>query len=134
MVMAEKKVHQQMHKLDEEVFNETGKMSPAMMSEWDAKARARVREHNQISMRETKPDSAVDVGAGKLVDRSEVEELAFARVGPTLRRIDHAVEKRKAEEAEQSAKEEERKRMAREEKEKTKQERAEKKKAQGTFV
>jgi Eisosome protein 1 len=134
LAAAEKKVHQQMHKLDEKVFNETGKMSPAMMSEWDAKARARLQGQNQASVRETKPDSAVDVGAGKLVDRSEVEDLAIERVRPTLQGINEAVEKRRAEEAEQRAIEEERKSKAREEKERKRQEKAEKRKVHGTFL
>jgi Eisosome protein 1 len=133
LAAAEKKVHAQMHKLDEEVFHDTGKMSPAMMSEWDAKARARLKEHNQTTARETAPDSAVDVGAGKLVDRGEVEDLAVERVGPTLRGIDAAVEKRKAEEAEQRAKEEEEKRVAREKKEIKKAEKEEKKRVHGQY-
>jgi hypothetical protein len=131
MAAAEKKVHQQMNDLDKKVFEGTGKMSPAMMTDWDTKSRARLRQQNHISPRQTLPDSAVNVGSGKLVDKAEIEDLAVERVGPTLRGIDEAVERRRAKDAEKRAREEEKRENAKAEKEKRKLEKAEAHKIHG---
>jgi len=132
MAAAERKVQAQMQTLDATVFAETGKMSPAMMSDWDSQARVRRANNPQvISMRDTQADSAVDVGAGKVVDRADVEYLAEQRVGPTLRGIDEAVEKRRQEDADKKERIEEEKRFARQEREKRKEDRAEQKRLEG---
>jgi hypothetical protein len=130
MAAAEKKVHQQMNDLDQKVFEGTGKMSPAMMSDWDAKSRARSSQQNYI-FRQTVPDSAVNVGSGKFVDKGEIEDLAVERVGPTLRGIDEAVERRRSEDAEKQAREEEKRQNAKAEREKRKLEKAETHKIHG---
>lgn len=134
MQAAQKKVTAQMHKMDDDVFRETGKMSPIMMSEWEIKSRQRLQQQRQTNVREIQPDSAVNVGAGKLVDRAEIEDLANARVGPTLKGIDQVVERRKAEDAAKLAEAEEAKRQAHLEKETKKEEKAEKKRMHGMLT
>ena len=120
MAAAEKKVHAQMHNMDEKVFAETGKVSPAMMEEWEAKARAKAARDSDQRMAN---HGKTNIGGGRYMDKSEIEAIAAARLKPTLDEINDTAEKRRAKDeelrldAEQKRREEqERQQAAREEK------------------
>ncbi|KAF2671463.1 hypothetical protein BT63DRAFT_412489 [Microthyrium microscopicum] len=127
LAFAQNKVRGDMQKIDEMVFKDTGKMSPAMMSDWDSKARARIREKRVLE--KTQPDDAIDVGGGKLLDRSEIDELAAARVKPTLAGIDERVGQRRAEDEANRIAHEEKKEHAAQEKQRKRDEKLHKKEA-----
>jgi len=93
LVAAEKNVQARMHKLDEQVFNDTGKMSPAMLEEWDAKARERAKANSDARM---KTFGMVNVGGGKYVDQAEIDRVARQRVQPTLDRVTDKAEKQRS--------------------------------------
>jgi hypothetical protein len=109
MAAAEKKVQAQMSKLDEKVFNETGKMSPAMIEEWDSKARARAAEASEARMQN---HGKVHIGGGKYLDQSEIDGIAAARIQPTLNEINETAEKQRARDEEIRLDQAERKRGA----------------------
>ncbi|CAI6341486.1 unnamed protein product [Periconia digitata] len=111
---AERKVQAQMMGIDKKIFDETGKMSPAMMDEWDAKARAKAAAYSEARMEN---HGRVHIGHGKYMDQSEIDAVAQARIQPTLDEITEKTEKRRAEEEEQRLEEAERKRQAQIEKE-----------------
>lgn len=107
LAAAEKKVHAQMAGMDEKVFAETGKVSPAMMEEWEAKARAKAAadsEARQVNYGKT------NVGGGRYMDMSEIEAIAAARLKPTLDQINDTAEKRRAMDEEIRLNQEQRKR------------------------
>jgi hypothetical protein len=129
---ARKKVQGDMLKMDEVVYKDTGKMSKAMMDDWDTKARDKQRQTRSkipfqgLSM---EPDRAINIG-GRLVDQSEIDQLAVSRVKPTLAGIDEAVQKKRDVDEQKAEEKEERKREKekhREEKVESKREKAEEK-------
>lgn len=93
LAAAERKVHAQMHNMDEKVFQETGKVSPAMMEEWEAKARARAAADSEVRQ---KNFGKVNIGGGRYMDQSELEAIAQSRLQPTLDEISQTAEKKRA--------------------------------------
>jgi hypothetical protein len=127
--MAERRVQEQMHKMDESIYNKTGNMSPAMMEEWDAKARARINE--QRTIQEPQTTDKVNLGGGKYIDQQEVNAIAQARVRPTLDNIDEAVDRKRAAESLVKLNKEEKKKQEQIEKQQKKEAKLEKKHARG---
>ena len=93
MAAAQRNVKASMHGMDEKVFNETGKASPAMMEEWEAKASARAKADSAARMVN---HGRVNIGGGKYLDQSEIEAIAAQRVQPTLDEITEKAEKQRA--------------------------------------
>lgn len=114
LAAAERKVQAQMLGLDKKIFDETGKMSPAMVDDWDAKARAKAAANSEARMEN---HGRVHLGHGKYMDQAEIDAVAQARIQPTLDEINEKTEKRRAEEEEQRLEMEEKKREAQIEKE-----------------
>ncbi|KAK0275278.1 Eisosome assembly protein [Friedmanniomyces endolithicus] len=119
---AEKKVHAQMHNLDEKVFADTGKVPPAMMEEWEAKARARAVEEKRE--KEVHPGQT-HIGGGKYVSTAEIERIAAERLRPTLEGISAEAERRRERDREIKEGKEEAERERREEKDRVRGEKEE---------
>ncbi|KAF1355102.1 hypothetical protein BDV97DRAFT_97222 [Delphinella strobiligena] len=108
LAAAERKVQAQMHSMDERVFQETGKVSPAMLESWEAKARAKANADSQVRQ---KNFGKVNIGGGRYMDQSELDAIAQARLQPTLNEIGESAEKRRAADEERRLEEEENKRQ-----------------------
>ncbi|KAK8186136.1 hypothetical protein BC567DRAFT_259423 [Phyllosticta citribraziliensis] len=121
---AERKVHAQMHSIDEKVFQETGKVSASMMEEWEAKARAKATQESEQRMEN---HGKVNVGGGKFIDQKEINEIAAERVHPTLLEIGEAAEAQRARDEEKRLDEAEKKRLEKLEKEREAERKAEEK-------
>ncbi|KAL8807503.1 MAG: hypothetical protein Q9182_000668 [Xanthomendoza sp. 2 TL-2023] len=93
MAAAQRNVRASMTGMDERVFNETGKASPAMTEEWEAKAKARAKADSDVRMVN---HGRVNIGGGKYLDQSEVDAIAAGRVQPTLDEIAAKAEKQRA--------------------------------------
>ena len=93
MAAAEKSVRQRMSDMDRQVYDETGKVTPAMMEDWDRKARERAAKESEKRMEH---HGLVDIGGGKFMDQSEVEKIASERMAPTLEEIGTQAEKARA--------------------------------------
>lgn len=93
LAAAQRNVRASMHAQDERVFNETGKVSPAMMEEWEAKARAKAEAE---SSKRLANHGMVNIGGGRFLDQSEVDAIAAAKVQPTLDEITVTAEKHRA--------------------------------------
>ena len=131
MAAAQRNVAAKLHGMDEKVFAETGKVSPAMMEEWESKATARAQADSKTRMVN---HGKVDIGGGKFLDQSEVDAIALARVQPTLDEINAKAEKQRAREEEIRLDNEERKRLAQIEKQREMDLKAEQKRAKGTLI
>lgn len=97
MEAAQRKVALQMAGIDKQVYDKTGKYSPSMAEEWDAKARARASANSEARMEN---HGRVHIGNGKYMDQSEIDAIALARMQPTFDAINEKTEKRLAEEEE----------------------------------
>lgn len=128
LAAAQRKVQAQMQGMDQKIFNETGKMSPAMMEEWDAKAKAKASAASEARMEN---HGKVHIGHGKYIDQAEIDAVAQARIQPTLDEIAEKTEKRRAEEEERRLDAEERKRQEKMEKERAAELKAEEKRIKG---
>ena len=128
LAAAERKVRASMRAMDEKLFNDTGKMSAAMVDEWDAKARERAKASSEQRMRNV---GKVDVGGGKFMDQSVIDDIARQRVQPTLDRVTTEAEKHRAQDEERRLDLEEKKRSTKLEKERQAEVKAEGKKIRG---
>lgn len=97
LAAAERKVQAQMLGMDKKIFDQTGKMSPAMVEEWDAKARAKAAAASETRMEN---HGRIHIGNGKYMDQAEIDAVALARIQPTLDEITEKTEKRRAEDEE----------------------------------
>jgi hypothetical protein len=99
--------------MDEKVFNETGKMSPAMMEDWDNKARQKAAVASQLRMQN---HGKVNIGGGKFLDQSEIDAIAMANIKPTLDEINATAEKQRARDEEIRLEKDEQRRQSQKEK------------------
>ena len=109
LAVAQKNVRASMLGMDQKVFNETGKSSPAMMEEWEAKARAKAQAESETRMVN---HGRVNIGGGKFLDQSEIDAIATAKVQPTLDEITVTAEKHRARDEELRQQQLERERIA----------------------
>ncbi|SMR57481.1 unnamed protein product [Zymoseptoria tritici ST99CH_3D1] len=110
MALAEKRVSARMQTMDDKVFAETGKVSPAMQAQWETKAREKAEKDREL--RAQNPGQT-HIGGGKFMADSEIEAIAAARLKPTMDAINDTAEQRRArdEELRQQRQEEEKVRM-----------------------
>ena len=109
LAAAQRNVRASMNAQDERVFSETGKVSPAMMAEWEAKAKAKAEAESEARMTN---HGMVNIGGGKFLDQSEVDAIAAAKVQPTLDEITETAEKHRARDEELRQQQLERERIA----------------------
>ena len=109
LAAAQRNVRASMTGMDEKVFNETGKVSPAMMAEWEAKARAKAEADSSTRMVN---HGKVNIGGGRFMDQSEIDAIAAAKVQPTLDEVTVEAEKRRARDEEIRQQQLERERIA----------------------
>ncbi|MCJ1308895.1 hypothetical protein MMC25_002550 [Agyrium rufum] len=95
MAAAQRNVSKRMSGMDERIFSDTGKASPAMMAEWEAKARERAEADSSVRMTNF---GKIHIGGGKYMDQSELDAIASKRVQPTLDEITEKAEAQRAEE------------------------------------
>ena len=111
LAVAQRNVRASMTGMDQKVYNETGKISPAMMEEWEAKARAKAQAESETRMVN---HGRVNIGGGKFLDQSEIDAIAAAKVQPTLDEITTKAEKDRARDEELRQMQLERERIERE--------------------
>ncbi|CBX90278.1 hypothetical protein IAQ61_001768 [Plenodomus lingam] len=105
LAAAQRKVQAQMQGMDKKIYDETGKMSPGMVDDWDNKAKKRAMANSEARMEN---HGKVHIGNGKWMDQSEIDAIAQARIQPTLDEITEKTEQRIAAEEKRRAEEEER--------------------------
>ena len=109
LAAAQRNVRASMTAQDEKVFNETGKVSPAMMAEWEAKAKAKAEAESSTRMVN---HGKVNIGGGRFMDQSEIDAIAAAKVQPTLNEVTETAEKHRARDEELRQQQMERDRVA----------------------
>ena len=109
LAAAQRNVRASMTAQDARVFNDTGKVSPAMMAEWEAKAKAKAESESEARMVN---HGMVNIGGGKFLDQSEVDAIATAKVQPTLDEITDTAERHRERDEELRQQQLERERLA----------------------
>ena len=109
LAAAQRNVKASMHGMDEKVFNETGKVSPAMMEDWEEKAKAKAKAESSARMVN---HGKVNIGGGRYMDQSEIDVIAAARVQPTLDEVTATAERHRARDEELRQQQLERERLA----------------------
>ena len=93
MAAAQRNVAARIHGMDEKVFNETGKVSPAIMAEWEAKAKVKADGDSSARMVN---HGKVNIGGGRYMDQADIDAIALAKVQPTLDEVTLAAETQRA--------------------------------------
>lgn len=96
--IAHRNVDAQIKKMDEKVFQDTGKASPAQMEKWEKSAREKAQQDSDERMQHV---GKVHIGGGKYLDQSELDAIARARLQPTLDDISDKAEKQRARDEEE---------------------------------
>lgn len=109
MAAAQRNVKASLQSMDEKVFAETGRPSPAMIEDWESKTNARAKAASEARMVN---HGKVNIGGGKYLDQSEIDEIAAKRVQPTLDEISEKAAIQRARDAEIQREEQERNRNA----------------------
>ncbi|KAI9768765.1 MAG: hypothetical protein M1835_006821, partial [Candelina submexicana] len=111
LAAAQRNVSARISGMDQKVFADTGKVSPAMMEEWEAKARAKAVADSSTRMVN---HGRVNIGGGRFLDQAEIDAVAQAKVQPTLDEISAKAEKQRERDEQIRLEQEEKKRIARE--------------------
>ena len=109
LAAAQRNVTARIQGMDEKVFNETGKVSPAMMAEWEAKARAKADADSSARMVN---HGKVNIGGGRYMDQTDIDAIALTKVQPTLDEVTLAAERQRARDEELRQQQLERERLA----------------------
>ncbi|KAG4034840.1 hypothetical protein MFRU_002g01900 [Monilinia fructicola] len=108
---AQRKVHQDLHTMDEQVFADTGKVAPSLLSEWELKAHQAAQAKSEARLENF---GKVDIGGGKFVDQSVIDAAAAKKIQPVLDEMDNKVDAKRYREAELKLEEENRRRKSQE--------------------
>ncbi|KAI9724379.1 MAG: hypothetical protein M1812_000447 [Candelaria pacifica] len=111
LAAAQRNVTARMSGMDQKVFADTGKVSPAMMEEWEAKARLKAEADSSTRMVN---HGKVNIGGGRFIDQADIDAVAQAKVQPTLDEITAKAEKQRERDEQIRLEQEEKKRIARE--------------------
>lgn len=109
MAVAHRNVKASMHGIDEKLYSETGKVSPAMLQRWEDQAHARAEADSKARLAK---HGMINIGGGRYLDQSEIDAIAAQKVQPTLDEITEKVEKQKARDEQVRQEEQERNRTA----------------------
>jgi hypothetical protein len=107
LAAAQRNVKAQLHEIDEKVQSETGRVPQITMDDWGRKALVAARARFDAASHESA--GKVDIGGGKVMDRSEVEKIATKKVQPLLDEINERAEKERERQEEERLEEERRK-------------------------
>lgn len=96
--IAHRNVDARIREMDDKVFQDTGKASPAQMEKWEKAAREKAQRDSDERMQNV---GKVHIGGGKYLDQSELDAIAKARLQPTLDEISEKAEKQRARDEEE---------------------------------
>jgi len=107
LAIAQKNVKAQLEGMDQKVYAETGKVTPAKLSEWELKAHAAA--HARSEARRDENTGKIDLGGGMFMDPKDVGDIAAKRVQPLLDEINAKAAQERERQAALKAEEEARK-------------------------
>lgn len=91
LAAAQRNVKATLEGMDEKMYREQGRVPPAKLNEWEAKAHVAAQARSEARIAGGK-SGKVDLGAGQYMDQDEVNEIAARRVQPVLDEINEKAE------------------------------------------
>lgn len=91
LAAAQRNVKATMDGMDEKMYRDHGRVTPAKFNEWEAKAHAAAQARSDARTAQDM-SGKVNLGAGQYMDREKVEEIAAKRVQPVLDEINEKAE------------------------------------------
>ncbi|KAI3392879.1 hypothetical protein diail_5012 [Diaporthe ilicicola] len=92
LAAAQRNVKAAMEGMDEKMYRDSGRVTPAKLSEWELRAHATAQARSDERKGGGGAVGKVDLGAGQYMDRDRVEEIAAKRVQPLLDEINEKAE------------------------------------------
>lgn len=86
---AQRNVTKSLHGMDERVFQDTGKIAPSLLSEWEVKAHAAAQAKSDTRMEN---HGKIHIGGGQFINQSAVDLVAARNVQPVLDEINEKAE------------------------------------------
>lgn len=130
MAAAQRNVTARLSGMDQKIFNESGKVGPSLLSEWEIKAHTAAQRDSDKRMENY---GKVNIGGGKFINQSAVDLVAQRNVQPVLDEINEKAAELRARDAELKLEEERKKREAAEKKIREKEIKDVNKKLKGTI-
>jgi hypothetical protein len=116
---AQRNVTKSLHGMDERVFQDTGKIAPSLLSEWEVKAHAAAQAKSDTRMEN---HGKIHIGGGQFINQSAVDLVAAKNVQPVLDEINEKAEAERERQAALKLEQETQKRKAAEKKAREKEE------------
>ncbi|KUJ15566.1 uncharacterized protein LY89DRAFT_686282 [Mollisia scopiformis] len=116
---AQRNVTKSLHNMDERVFQDTGKIAPSLLSEWEVKAHAAAQAKSDTRMEN---HGKIHIGGGQFINQSAVDLVAARNVQPVLDEINEKAEAERERQAALKLEQETQKRKAAEKKMREKEE------------
>lgn len=92
LAAAQRNVKAAMEGMDEKMYRDTGRVTPAKLSEWELRAHTTAQARSHERQGSGSATGKVDLGGGQFMDRGRVEEIAAKRVQPLLDEINEKAE------------------------------------------
>ncbi|KAG6003886.1 hypothetical protein E4U21_001634 [Claviceps maximensis] len=89
LVAAQRNVKARLHGMDQKVYNETGRVNPSLITDWEVKAQ-KAAQTSHDSRTENK--GKVDMGGGMFMTQQEIDAIASKRIQPVLDDINNKTE------------------------------------------
>jgi hypothetical protein len=90
LAAAQRNVKAQMEGMDRRVYEETGRIQPVKMSDWEAKAHSAALLNSET--RKADDHGLIDIGGGRLMSQEEINAIAARNVQPLIDDISHKAE------------------------------------------
>jgi hypothetical protein len=81
LAAAQRNVKARLHGMDEKVYQDTGKVNPTLLSDWEVKAQ-QAAQSRSVTRNENK--GKIDLGGGMFMDPDEVDAIASKRMQPVM--------------------------------------------------
>ncbi|KHN95393.1 uncharacterized protein MAM_06670 [Metarhizium album ARSEF 1941] len=82
LAAAQRNVREQLHGMDEKVYQETGRANPSLVTDWEAKAQKAAQA--QYESRKDDSKGKIDIGGGIFMTQEEINAIASKKIQPVL--------------------------------------------------
>lgn len=107
LAAAQRNVRAQLDSMDQKMYADTGRVAPRMLTEWELKAHTAAQDRSDA--RKSDNFGKIDLGAGKFMDKEEVDVIAARNVHPVILDIEQRAEEERERRAAAKLEEERRK-------------------------
>ncbi|KAL1880231.1 hypothetical protein VTK73DRAFT_6059 [Phialemonium thermophilum] len=114
LAAAHRNVRARLERMDQKVYEETGRIAPRKLTEWELKAHAAAQARSDN--RQSHTQGMIDLGGGRFMAQEEVDEIAARRLKPLLDDIEAKAEEERERQLAERLDEERRKEEAEREK------------------